>query len=149
VRDTRVFDIVDERPIRLFVVRLERLDSLLRDALHPLLLLLLGDLVEVKHQAPETRDAVPRRAVDRDDLASVVTNDGELPDVLGRCTPLAVEALLALELLGDARIAKCGLPETAEVRAVRGKEGAMGEGFGHLRAEKVLFVEEMERLELD
>src|ERR1700761_4692658 len=103
--NTGVFNIVDECHIRVLVIRFECLDTFLRYPLHSFLFLLLRVLVEVKHRAPETYDPVLCRAVDSDNLSTMLTNNVELLNMLGFRTALAVDTLLALKLLGDAGVA--------------------------------------------
>ena len=125
------------------VVRLERLERLLADALDALLLLLLRVRVEREYILAQARNAILRRAIRSDKLPPVRTDVGELLGVLLFRAPLTVHALL---LLRHARAAVCRLARPPKVLPVERQHRPVRGPLRHQCVHLPLLVEHAQAL---
>src|SRR6266702_2901579 len=130
MRDASVFGGVDEFHISLLIVCLESLETLVGNALNTLLFLAFCMCVERENGLAQAHDTILCRAIHRKHLPPVSTDDAELLDMLLLSTSLAINALLALEILCHVGVTYRWLPCAAEIRAIKWEQGTMREALG-------------------
>ena len=99
------------------------------------------------YRAPKPQNIVLRGTIDCDDIATMITDDKQLLNVLVFSTSLTVHAMLALQLLRHSGVTNRGFARAAEVRAIQGKEGAMSQTFSDKGTKSALLLDNYEGLE--
>jgi hypothetical protein len=149
VHDTRVLGRADELYVRSIVVGLERLETLLGDALDLFLLLSLRVAVGALDGLAEPADTVLGGPGRCEELPSVHTDHVQLLDMLLLRTTFTLSTLLTLQRLGRPGVLERCLARPANFGTNQGEKYTMGQAFQDESPHLSLLVDEAEPLGLD
>jgi hypothetical protein len=94
--NTCILGSIDKLHVRLFIIRFQCLQTLLRDPLYPFLFFFLRMGMEILKGTTESNHFVLRCVVYSNDLSAVITDNSKLLDMFVFCAPFAVNTLYSL-----------------------------------------------------